>query len=91
MATCPACGGELSPWITVPAGEPSDPRRFDLLRCSACGAAVTTGPPPGAEAYEQGIYAPGSARPALVRAFQRATVGQPARALTRAGLAPGAR
>ena len=90
-APCPACGGDLAPWITVPAGEPSDPRRFGLSRCAECGTAVTGGPPPGPEAYEQGVYAAGSARPGAVRAFQRATVGQPARALARAGLRPGAR
>lgn len=91
MAPCPACGGDLSPWITVPAGEPSDRRSFELLRCTACGTAVTGGQPPGPEAYEQGVYAPGSARPAVARALQRATVGQPARSLARAGLRPGAR
>ena len=90
-ASCPACGGDLAAWITVPAGEPSDPRRFGLSRCADCGTAVTAGPPPGPEAYEQGVYAAGSARPGAVRAFQRATVGQPARALVRAGLRPGAR
>ena len=26
MSDCPACGGPLSPWLSVPAGEPSDPR-----------------------------------------------------------------
>ncbi len=91
MGPCPACGAALSPWITVPAGEPSDTRRFDLARCAACGTAVTAGPPPGPEAYEQGVYAPGSARPAVAAALQRATVGQPVRALRRAGLRPGAR
>jgi len=91
VAPCPACGGEPSPWITVPAGEPSDHRSFELWRCPACGTAVTAGPPPGPEAYEQGIYSPGSARPAAARLLQRLTVGQPARALARAGLRPGAR
>ena len=91
MGPCPACGAGLSPWITVPAGEPSDTRRFDLARCDACGTAVTTGPPPGPEAYEQGIYAPESARPVVARALQRATVGQPVRALKRSGLRAGAR
>ena len=75
----------------MPSGEPSDPRRFELLRCAVCATAVTAGPPPGPEAYEQGIYAPASRRPWPARAFQRATVGQPVRALTRAGLRPGAR
>ena len=91
MGPCPACGAALTPWISVPAGEPSDPRTFPLARCTGCGTAVTTGPPPGPEAYEQGVYAPDTARPALARALQRATVGQPVRALRRAGLRPGAR
>ena len=77
--------------MTVPAGEPSDPRGFELMRCRACGTAVTGGDPPGPEAYEAGVYAPGAARPWVARALQRATVGQPVRALTRAGLRPGAR
>ena len=90
--SCPACGGRLAPWRQVPAGEPSDPRVFALLRCDACGSAVTAGDPPGPEAYESGVYAPGPPRARrLVRSFQRATGGQPERALRRAGLAPGAR
>jgi len=53
---------------------------------------VTDGPPPGAEAYEAGVYAPGAPRAsALVRLAQRAVVGQPARMLERAGLGAGAR
>lgn len=74
------------------AGEPSDPRRFELLRCAHCASAVTTGAPPGPEAYERGIYAPGAPRAAaLVRALQGLVVGQAARTLRRAGLPPGAR
>lgn len=90
-AGCPACGGTLAPWIEVPAGEPSDTRRFPLERCLSCGSAVTGGAPPGPDAYTEGVYAPGPPRAgAVVRALQRATVGQPARALARAGLARGA-
>jgi SAM-dependent methyltransferase len=89
---CPACGGELLPWIEVAAGEPSEQRRFRLLRCSRCASAVTAGPPAGPKAYAEGVYAPGSPRalPAI-RLFQRATVGQPVRMLERAGLPRGAR
>ena len=73
--------------MSVPAGEPRDPRRFALLRCSGCRGAVTAGEPPGAEAYEQGVYAPGPPRAArIVHALQGLTAGQPARALRRAGL-----
>ena len=76
----------------MPAGEPSDPRRFPLLRCPRCGSAATAGPAPGPEAYERGVYAPGEPRALpLVRALQRATVGQPARLLGRAGVCPPAR
>ena len=90
--TCPACGGPLSPWLDVRAGEPSDPTRYPLLRCARCGSAATGGPPPGPDAYEEGIYSPGEPRASgLVAAFQRTTVGQPVRILRRAGLVPGAR
>ena len=89
---CPACGGELRPWIEAPAGEPSDPRRFPLLRCRACRSAATGGEPPGPEAYESGVYAPGEPRALpLVRALQRATVAQPVRLLRGAGVRPGGR
>ena len=89
---CPACLGRLSAGFEVPAGEPSDPRRFRLLRCRDCGTLATEGEPPGPEAYAAGVYAPGPPRAArLVRALQRATSGQPVRMLRRAGLARGAR
>jgi SAM-dependent methyltransferase len=89
---CPACDGPLAHWRCVPAGEPSDPRRFELLRCGACASAVTVGEPPGPEAYERGVYAPDAPRaPRLVGALQGLVVGQAGRALRRAGLTPGAR
>lgn len=92
MTSCPACGGRLLAWRRVPAGEPSDLRSFELLRCSVCASAVTAGPPPGSEAYEEGVYAPGPPRAAaLLRAVQRLASAQPVAALERAGLAPGAR
>ena len=76
----------------MPAGEPADARRFPLLRCPHCGTAVTGGHAPGPEAYETGVYAPRPPRALpLVRALQRATVGQPVRILRRAGLRRGAR
>jgi SAM-dependent methyltransferase len=90
--SCPACGGPVSPWLSVRAGEPADPARYPLLRCERCGSAATGGPPPPADAYEAGIYSPGAPRASgLVGAFQRATVGQPVRLLRRAGLSRGAR
>ena len=90
--SCHACGGRTAPWREVPAGEPSDSRCFALLRCESCGSAFTAGDPPEAAAYESGVYAPGPPRAlALVRALQRATVGQPIRILRRAGMRRGSR
>ena len=78
--------------MSVPAGEPADPRRFELLRCANCASAVTAGEPPGPEAYEQGVYRPGKPRAAaLLRGLQRAAANQPVGLLERAGLSPGAR
>lgn len=91
-AACPACGGPSAPWCEVPGGEPSDARSFPLLRCTRCATALTGGEAPGPEAYETGVYAPRPPRALpLVRALQRATVGQPIRLLRRAGLRRGSR
>ena len=80
------------PWRRVPSGEPADPRTFELLRCRRCASAVTAGDPPGAEAYEQGVYAPGQPRAAaLLRALQQLIALQPVAALGRAGLRRGGR
>lgn len=90
--SCPACGGPLALWLEVPSGEPSSLERYPLLRCQRCGSAATGGEPPGAQAYESGVYAPGPPRAgALVRALQRVTGAQPAALLRRAGVPPGAR
>jgi SAM-dependent methyltransferase len=91
VGSCPACGGPLAAWIEVAAGEPADPRRYPLSRCTVCGTAVTGGPPPPPDAYTSGIYAYSSRRPAPIRALQRLTVVQPARILQRAGVATGGR
>ena len=74
-----------------PAGEPSDASRFELLRCCACGSAVTAGPPPGAEAYGSGVYAPGAPRAAGLLRLCSALHRQPPRLLERGGVAPGGR
>ncbi len=72
-ATCPACGGPLAAWCTVPASDPSlGEARFELARCARCRSAVTLGPVPE-RLHESGAYRPGSprlhslARPALER------------------------
>ncbi len=62
LRPCPACGGELSLWRSVPSSEPAlGPRRFELARCEGCGTAVTLGHlPPGL--HDTGAYAPGRPR-----------------------------
>lgn len=91
--SCAACGGPLAPWLLVPGGEPADERRYALLRCGACGSAVTRDrPQAGAELYERGAYAPGAPRLAgLLSAWRRLAARQPLAYLRRAGLRPGAR
>ena len=90
--SCPACGGPLAAWISVPAGEPADPRRFELLRCMDCASAFTAGDPPGQEAYQQGVYRPGEPRAAaLLRRLQRVAAVQPVRLLEAAGVGRAAR
>jgi SAM-dependent methyltransferase len=70
---CPACGGGLSPWRTVPASDPVlRPFRFLLLRCADCGTAVTgasnsgatptLGPPQADDLYRRGAYRSGNPR-----------------------------
>jgi SAM-dependent methyltransferase len=89
---CPACGGGLVPWRSIPGGEPADEREYELERCASCGSAVTDGGPPAAEAYESGQYSPDAPRMAgPVTLFQRFVARQPVRFLRRAGLSPGAR
>ena len=59
---CPACGGELRAWRTVPSSEPAlGPVRFALARCIACGTAVTLGELPTG-LYDSGAYRPGTPR-----------------------------
>ena len=89
---CPACGGGLIPWRSIPGGEPSDGREYELDRCASCGTAVTEGTPPAPDAYESGQYSAAAPRMAgPVAAFQRFVTRQPVRFLRRAGLEPGAR
>jgi len=89
---CPACGAPLASRLTVPAGEPGDPRTYSLARCEHCGTAVTEGEPPGPESYETGIYAPRPPRAGrAVGRLQHVAVKQPIRLLRKAGVGPGAR
>ncbi|MGI8507041.1 MAG: class I SAM-dependent methyltransferase [Solirubrobacteraceae bacterium] len=61
-AACPACGGELAAWLSVPASEPSRAgERFALWRCVSCGSAVTAGEPEP-ELHDSGAYRPGVPR-----------------------------
>jgi SAM-dependent methyltransferase len=76
VQTCPACGGQLINWRSVPSSEPAlGERRFELRRCLNCGSAITVGDPP-AESHDTGAYRAGDprlyslARPVL-EAFDR--------------------
>lgn len=75
-AACPACGGALAAWRTVPASEPAlGAERFELARCTSCGSAVTLGTLPEG-LYESGAYGPGTPRlfagaQPLLRLFDR--------------------
>ena len=72
---CPACGGPLARWRSVPAAEPPH-APVALWRCASCGSAATAGPV-ASDAYETGTYAAGSPRAAglvepVLGAFDRA-------------------
>ncbi len=73
---CPACGGRLVAWRTVPAAEPGlATQRYALWRCETCGSAVTAGEAP-AELHDSGAYRPGEPRlyrfvAPLLRSFDR--------------------
>jgi len=63
---CPACGGRLAAWRSVPSAEPAvGPARYELRRCRRCRTAVTVGAAP-AELHDTGAYAAGD--PRLARA-----------------------
>jgi SAM-dependent methyltransferase len=64
MAThdCPACGGPLQSWRTVPGSEPAlASESFELARCASCGTAVTIGSGAG-DLHETGAYGGGAPR-----------------------------
>lgn len=90
-SVCPACGGPLRPWRTVPTSDASLPGVFALLRCASCGTAVTAGDAPTFEdAHDGGSYATrrprgsGLAAP-LLHAFDRQRLRLLARHGARAG------
>ena len=81
---CPACGGALAAWRTVPGSDPALPGDYELARCASCGTAVTLAPAP-AQAHETGAYGGGRPRGAravapLLRAFDHHRLRQLARA-----------
>ncbi|MDX6690746.1 MAG: hypothetical protein QOG15_2203, partial [Solirubrobacteraceae bacterium] len=81
---CPACGGPLQSWRTVPASDPALPGQYELARCMSCGTAVTLAPTP-AQAHESGAYGGGAPRGArivapVLRAFARRRIALLARA-----------
>ncbi|WP_205695761.1 class I SAM-dependent methyltransferase [Conexibacter sp. SYSU D00693] len=83
---CPACGGPLVPWRTVPSSDPSAPGPVALQRCGTCGTAVTTTPLPEQDLHETGAYsedAPRGSRLAapLLARFDRERLGLLARAV----------
>jgi SAM-dependent methyltransferase len=85
---CPACGGPLAAWMTVPGSDPALPGDYALERCGSCGTAVTVAPAP-VEAHESGAYGGGTPRGArlvapLLRAFDRTRLTD----LKRAGAVP---
>ena len=73
---CPACGGPLAFWRSVPSAETAiGAGSYELRRCGRCGTAVTVGDPPD-ELHETGAYGAGDPRLAraaapLLRAFDR--------------------
>ena len=73
---CPACGGPLAAWRSVPSAELAlGPARYELHRCQRCGTAVTVGEHPP-ELHDTGAYRPGAPRLAgavapLLRSFDR--------------------
>ena len=87
---CPACGGVLRDWRSVPCSEPAlGDSVIALRRCAACGTAVTVGAAP-AELHEIGAYAPGTPRlHRLVRPLLHAFDTQRL-SLLRGAVAPGA-
>jgi 2-polyprenyl-3-methyl-5-hydroxy-6-metoxy-1,4-benzoquinol methylase len=85
---CPACGGGLASWITARSAEPGSEEPILLLRCGACGSAVTLTPAPP-DAHDSGAYA--TARPRLSVALGPLLRWFDRRRLARLGAPSGAR
>jgi SAM-dependent methyltransferase len=85
---CPACGGTLASWISARPAEPDMVEPIALLRCGACGTAVTAVPAP-AHAHDSGAYT--TARPRLSVALAPLLRWFDRRRLARLGAPDGAR
>src|SRR5205807_2547887 len=85
---CPACGGPLTPWRSVPSSEPAlGDVRFELLRCERCGSAVTAGA--GApELHDTGAYGAPEPRLAALAAPALRVFDRPRLAMLRTLVAP---
>ncbi len=85
-ATCPACGGILRDWRTVPSAEPGHgPPEFLLRRCDICRSAVTVGHSQ-VDLHDSGAYSARQPRLyrlalPLLRAFDRQRLTLLARAV----------
>ena len=88
-SACPACGALLRGWRMVSSGEPGG-APVPLLRCVACGTAVTAVPPP-AEAHDSGAYATADPRLASAVAPVHGLFDRPRLRLLRRGAPPPAR
>ncbi len=90
-SSCPACGGALSWWRSVPGSEPRfADNRYELARCDRCRSAVTLGEPPEG-LHESGAYQVGAPRfhrmaQPILRGFDRQRL-----AMLRPLAAPGGR
>ena len=85
---CPACGGALASWMTARSAEPGSEEPIVLLRCIACGSAVTLTPAPP-DAHDSGAYA--TSRPRLSVALAPLLRWFDRRRLARLGAPVGAR
>jgi SAM-dependent methyltransferase len=75
LRACPACGGALVAWRTVPGSDPALPGDYELARCVRCASAVTLARAP-TQAHEAGAYGGGAPRGSrvaapILRAFAR--------------------